>query len=72
MKRASYKGERGFVRYVGWCVITKNLFSIARWQERKKKAEKETERRVFAGELSGRGSASKRKRASSLRGLRSE
>lgn len=39
MRRASYKGERGFKRYVGWCVITKNLFSIARWQERKKKAE---------------------------------
>ena len=37
MRRASYKGERGFKRYVGWCVITKNLFSIARWQERKKK-----------------------------------
>ncbi|HMD43674.1 MAG TPA: ISNCY family transposase [Candidatus Acidoferrum sp.] len=37
MRRASYKGERGFKRYVGWCVITKNLFSIARWQERRKK-----------------------------------
>jgi transposase, IS5 family len=37
MRRASYKGEPGFKRYVGWCVITKNLFSIARWQERKKK-----------------------------------
>ena len=39
MRRATYKGERGFQRYVGWCVITKNLFSIARWQERRKKAE---------------------------------
>jgi transposase, IS5 family len=36
MLRAMYKGERGFQRYVGWCVITKNLFSIARWQERRK------------------------------------
>jgi len=32
---ALYKGEGGFQRYVGWSVITKNLFSIARWQERK-------------------------------------
>jgi IS5 family transposase len=39
MRRASYKGERGFKRYVGWCVITKNLFSIARYKERKKRAE---------------------------------
>jgi IS5 family transposase len=38
MRRASYKGERGFQRYVGWCVITKNLFSIARYKERKKRA----------------------------------
>lgn len=37
MKRASYKGDPGFKRYVGWSVITKNLFSIARWQERRKK-----------------------------------
>jgi len=36
MARARYKGERGFQRYVGWSVITKNLFSIARWQERRK------------------------------------
>ena len=36
MRRASYKGEPGFKRYVGWCVITKNLFSIARWQEHRK------------------------------------
>jgi IS5 family transposase len=39
MRRATYKGDRGFKRYVGWCVITKNLFSMARWQERKKRAE---------------------------------
>jgi len=37
MKRATYKGDPGFQRYVGWSVITKNLFSIARWQERRKK-----------------------------------
>jgi IS5 family transposase len=30
MGRATYKGAPGFQRYVGWCVITKNLFSIAR------------------------------------------
>jgi len=36
MARARYKEERGFQRYVGWCVITKNLFSIARWQEYRK------------------------------------
>jgi len=36
MARARYKGERGFERYVGWCVITKNLFSIARCQELRK------------------------------------
>lgn len=35
LKRATYKGEPGFQRYVGWCVITKNLFSIARWLELK-------------------------------------
>ena len=38
LRRATYKGERGFKRYVGWSVITKNLFSIARWLERKKRA----------------------------------
>src|SRR5215472_4270013 len=37
MLRATYKGDRGFQRYVGWSVIAKNLFSIARWQERKKR-----------------------------------
>jgi IS5 family transposase len=34
MRRATYKAEPGFQRYVGWCVITKNLFSIARFQAR--------------------------------------
>jgi IS5 family transposase len=37
MVRARYKGEPGFERYVGWCVITKTLFSIARWQEQRKR-----------------------------------
>jgi transposase, IS5 family len=37
MWRATYKGERGFQRYVGWGVITKNLFSIARHQERRRR-----------------------------------
>jgi IS5 family transposase len=36
MRRATYKGDRGFQRYVGWCVITKNLFSIARYQQRRR------------------------------------
>ena len=36
MARARYKGEGGFQRHVGWSIITKNLFSIARWQERSK------------------------------------
>jgi transposase, IS5 family len=36
MWRARYKGNPGFQRYVGWCVITKNLFSIARYQERRR------------------------------------
>jgi IS5 family transposase len=37
MWRATYKGGQGFERYVGWCVITKNLFSIARYQERRRR-----------------------------------
>src|SRR5271165_2159489 len=36
MRRATYKGEPGLQRYVGWCVITKNLFSIARYQARRR------------------------------------
>ena len=40
MLRATYQGETGFQRYVGWSVITKNLFSIARWQESRKKKTK--------------------------------
>jgi len=43
MLRAMYKGEHGFQRYVGWCIISKNLFSIARYQEyqKRKQAAKE-------------------------------
>lgn len=37
MARATYKGELGFKRYVGWSVISKNLFSIARRQETEKR-----------------------------------
>jgi IS5 family transposase len=36
MLRATYKTDPGFQRYVGWCVITKNLFSIARYHERRR------------------------------------
>ena len=48
MRRATYKGERGFQRYVGWCVITKNLFSMARWQERRKmkKAQRKSDAQI--------------------------
>ena len=35
MLRARY-GERGFARYVGWSIITRNLFSIARYKESQK------------------------------------
>ena len=31
MQRATYKGEAGFQRHVGWSIITKNLISLARW-----------------------------------------
>ena len=37
MLRAMYKGERGFKRYVGWSIISKNLFSIARYHEYQKR-----------------------------------
>ncbi|MGH8647081.1 MAG: ISNCY family transposase, partial [Gammaproteobacteria bacterium] len=36
MARATYKDDNGFQRYVGWCVITKNLVSIARTLVRRK------------------------------------
>jgi IS5 family transposase len=37
MLRATYKGERGFERYVGWCTIAQNLVSIARTNARRQK-----------------------------------
>jgi transposase, IS5 family len=48
MLRAMYKGERGFQRHVGWSVITKNLFSIARWQERRqmKQAQRKSDAQI--------------------------
>jgi transposase, IS5 family len=46
MARALYKGESGFQRYVGWGVITKNLFSIARWQERRKQPQQKNYEQV--------------------------
>jgi IS5 family transposase len=36
MVRATYKGDEGFQRYVGWCVITQNLVSMARTLVRRK------------------------------------
>jgi len=30
MKRACYKGDAGFERYVGWCIIVQGLVAIAR------------------------------------------
>jgi len=30
MKRARYKGDEGFQRYVGWCIIVQNLVSVVR------------------------------------------
>jgi len=49
MKRATYKGDPGFKRYVGWSVITKNLFSIARWLEHKKNKKKRGVQNVEGG-----------------------
>jgi IS5 family transposase len=37
MFRATYKGDRGFKRYVGWSVISQNLISIARTKRKKEK-----------------------------------
>lgn len=36
MRRATYKGNQGFQRYVGWCIIAQNLVSMARTMERRK------------------------------------
>jgi IS5 family transposase len=49
MLRAAYKGERGFERYVGWSVITKNLFSIARCQELRKRKQQAREQAACTG-----------------------
>lgn len=38
MKRARYKGDAGFQRYVGWCIIVQDLVAIAR-SGRKTKAQ---------------------------------
>lgn len=35
MKRARYKGEAGFERYVGWCVIAQNLIAMVRTRHKK-------------------------------------
>ena len=35
MARAHYKGARGFMRFVGWSVISQNLVAIARVQSRR-------------------------------------
>jgi IS5 family transposase len=42
MLRATYKGDQGFQRYVGWCVITQNLVSMARTLVRRKANADET------------------------------
>ena len=36
MMRATYKGDTGFQRYVGWCVISQNLVSVARTLQQRK------------------------------------
>jgi IS5 family transposase len=41
MLRATYKGDEGFQRYVGWCVITQNLVSMARTLVVRRKARDE-------------------------------
>jgi IS5 family transposase len=38
MARATYKGEKGFTRYVGWCVIAHNLVSFGRAMLRRRGA----------------------------------
>src|SRR5207245_3982752 len=55
MLRASYKRDSGCQRYVGWCVITKNLFSIARYKSAggamAKSADSAAQRRKLLGEI---------------------
>jgi len=49
MARAAYKGDPGFKRFVGWCVISQNLVSIARALSRRKARRQDaTERRRAA------------------------
>lgn len=40
MERATFKGENGFERYVGWSVITQNLVSLARTVRRRSRGKK--------------------------------
>jgi transposase, IS5 family len=49
MLRVTYKGERGFTRYVGWSIITKNLFSIARYKEYQKRKQAAKEQAACVG-----------------------
>jgi IS5 family transposase len=43
MLRAMYKGEVGFKRHVGWCVIANNLVSLARVVGRRRAEEKKVD-----------------------------
>jgi len=45
MNRATYKGDRGFKRYVGWCVISQNLISVARTKRKKDKDKQNTHKK---------------------------
>jgi IS5 family transposase len=45
MRRATYKEERGFERYVGWCVIANNVVSIARTLVRRRRTDASPDRR---------------------------
>ena len=46
MFRAQYKGDHGFKRYVGWCVISQNLISVARTKRKKDKQDASQRRSV--------------------------
>jgi hypothetical protein len=52
MARAQYKVDRGVLRFVGWCVITKNLFSIARSEERSQQEPRKKTNEPVEGVLS--------------------
>jgi IS5 family transposase len=45
MDRATYKGEQGFERYLGWCVIAQNVVSIARTLVRRRRTRDSSTRR---------------------------